>query len=803
MLAPHFKSKVDSLWNHFWSAGITNPLVAVEQITYLIFLKHLEDIAPRAIYEGFPTCRWSFIQQQKNDVRNLIDTVFPWLRGIEDRLAKAGLRNRELAGLGNRMADAYFQLDPAKDFVLEKVIEILDQLFGRGKNTRSNWDLMGDTFEYLLNEVASAGPNGQFRTPRHIASFLVDLLQPQPAESIIDPAAGTGGFLVSAHQYLKHAFTSADARHVEWDGTLHNATADKATKKQKAVIENGRYFTGLDSDRTMARIAWMNMVLHGIQDARIIQCDSLSNWEENPHGSLYSPEQYDIVFTNPPFTGTIGRDDVASDLLRFPRGKTNKEGRLAPVTEKTELLFGWLLLDLLKVQGRCAVIVPEGVLFGTTDAHIKFRRELLTQHRVLAVISLPPSVFAPYTGVKTSILVFQKVANRKQSKRTKFERPLTEEVWFYEVTQEAFTLDAKRSPREGLDNDLWDALHHFRQRADGKMASQQEYAQPKQVRQRWRLVQLVDENGEPTPLARSHGADKSIRASEGQVRPIHELFGDLPPDPKAAEAQIKSRTEAFLIDAVMHMYMPVTRTALRELARYDNPVARDRKEVARRHLDPLTVSVKRTLKQENLRALFDDPSTSAGWRLFSEAAEQAHDAAYARCVAELDREASSAGGTQERDLAQIAAEFSKLDGFDVCLQAHDQPWTISAPQSIKHWTVKVRDWARDTQWRSPDHRLKGSHLKTGVRPEYVAAREAEGLYDSESERLRPDAANWLDPDCIEANGWSLSAARYKPFDLSALKSKQNASELIYALRDAESSIQSALERLLAMVEGHS
>lgn len=801
MLAPYFKSKVDRLWNQFWSAGITNPLVAVEQITYLIFLKRLEDIAPADIYEGFENCKWTHIRQEKTNVKHLVDVVFPWLRGVEARLAGAGPVDAELAGLGNRMADAYFQLDPAKGAVLAKSIEIIDQLFSRVHDASAAQDLMGDTFEYLLNEVSSAGTNGQFRTPRHIIRFLVDLLAPKPGELVIDPAAGTGGFLFSAHQHLKRELTSSDTLKIEWDGAIQNATANEATKKQKGLIYSGKYFVGLDNDRTMARIGWMNMVLHGIRDPKIVQGDSLSNWQGKPHGSLISPQQYDVVFANPPFTGTVDRSDVAQDAIRFPRGKAKKgDSNPPPITEKTELLFGWLLLDLLKVGGRCAVIVPEGVLFGTTDAHVKLRRELLTKHHVSAVISLPSGVFLPYTGVKTSVLVFEKITSRKDSKLAKFDHPLTEEVWFYEVAQDAFTLDAKRNPREELANDLWDALYQFRQRANGARKKKPDYAQPKQIRQRWRLVQLIDENGEPTAFGRSHGADALVRASEGLVRPIHELFSDLPSDPKAAEAQVKEFTWAFLVDAIMHMYQPAVRDALRELAGHDNQLVIDRKAVARRHLDLATVTVKRALKHKDLRILFETASENVGWRLFSEAAEQAHETAYARLVDELDRETISTGGMQERDLKEIATEFAKLDGFDVCLQAHDEPLLVSPAETIKHWTVKVRDWVRDDEWHSPDRRLRGSHVKNRVRPEYVSAREAEGLYDPVTGKLRDEAANWLDPDCIEANDWSLSAGRYKPFDFSELKSKQNAAELIKALQTTEGDIQAALSQLLAMVE---
>lgn len=208
MLAPHIKKKVDKLWDRFWAAGITNPLVAVEQITYLLFLQRLEAIDAKrqrernlpSLYVGHEDCKWSYIRQQKTDVRHLIENVFPWLRELDKKLAQGHREVTELESLGNRMADAYFQLDPGKSQVLSDAVDLIDQLFARAGSGTAAQDVMGDTFEYLLGEIATAGKNGQFRTPRHLIRFMVELIDPQPGQRLIDPAAGTGGFLFSAQQ---------------------------------------------------------------------------------------------------------------------------------------------------------------------------------------------------------------------------------------------------------------------------------------------------------------------------------------------------------------------------------------------------------------------------------------------------------------------------------------------------------------------------------------------------------------------------------------------------------------------------
>ncbi|MFN3985814.1 MAG: N-6 DNA methylase [Rhodocyclaceae bacterium] len=499
MLAPHIKKKVDELWNRFWAAGLTNPLVAVEQITYLLFLKRLEDIDLKrqqhgfsSIYAGYESCKWSYIRQEKTNPGHLIDVVFPWLRDLDKHFTRASADGTELASLNNRMADAYFQLDPNKGKVLSDAIDAIDQLFARAGEGSAAQDIMGDTFEYLLSEVATAGKNGQFRTPRHLIRFMVELLDPEPGQRVIDPAAGTGGFLFSTQQYLMRKFSAQDNLRLEWDGTPHRTDGAAATPEQYAAIHNGANFVGLDNDRTMARIGWMNLVLHDVTDPHLLQGDSLSKREGKEQlEELLESESYDFVLANPPFTGTVDSGDLEPDSLRFPRVGGGGKKKDDSITNKSELLFLWLMLDLLRVGGRCAVIIPEGVLFGNTDAHARLRRELLTEHVVEGVISLPGGVFQPYTGVKTSILIFRKETRRDDKQTfTGAVAPRTEYVWFYEVEKDGYSGNAKRTPLPGQQNDLWDALEKFKawrvHGRDGAARTEKTLLQPSYWPERWR-----------------------------------------------------------------------------------------------------------------------------------------------------------------------------------------------------------------------------------------------------------------------------------------------------------------------------
>lgn len=817
MLAPHIKKKVDELWNRFWAAGLTNPLVAVEQITYLLFLKRLEDIDLKrqqrgfpSIYFGFETCKWSYIRQDKTNPTHLIEVVFPWLRDLDKHFTGASADGTELASLNNRMADAYFQLDPNKGKVLSDAIDKIDELFARAGEGSAAQDIMGDTFEYLLSEVATAGKNGQFRTPRHLIRFMVELLDPEPGQRVIDPAAGTGGFLFSAQQYLMRKYSAQDNLVLEWDGTPHRTDGAAATPEQYAAIHHGANFVGLDNDRTMARIGWMNLVLHDVHDPHLYQADSLSKRDPSKRSTeLLTPESYHFVLANPPFTGTVDSNDLEKDSKLFPRAAEKGKKKDDALTNKSELLFLWLMLDLLQVGGRCAVIIPEGVLFGNTDAHVRLRRELLTEHVVEGVISLPGGVFQPYTGVKTSILIFRKETRRDDKQTfTGGSAPRTEHAWFYEVEEDGYSRDAKRNARPGQNNDLWDALEKFKAwRTQGRSGAQQNekvLLQPTFRAERWRQALLRDTADKLTPAGEAFSALPDTSMWDGQVWGMHELFPDLLADPKAAEIQVRNAASKALYDLVIQYFAPPTQPVwakwkgagtATKLMDADKALAEWQKAIKtpQQEFNRAAREVHRFFEAEDSTSLplwkdMVKDALSAGLAFHEHAAKQAPTVQFPELASVNDLAAA---------LETIAREVAKLDGFDVTLRslAIDR---VSELNAAKHWVVAVRTWALNDEWQSEDGLLLGSHDADGlVRPAYVVAMLAAGLYD-EKGTLKDGL---LDPDCIEGRDWNLSAGQYKPFDFTQLKSDKSVSQLIGELKTTEQKIIGGLDKLLAMVEG--
>lgn len=799
MLAPQIKKKVDALWNKFWTAGITNPLVAIEQITYLLFLKRLEDLDNIRVKNGKPSiyqaaeqdeerkaerCRWSYIKQDKTP-KHLLDVVFPWLRELEKKFVGEGALTNGVEAIGNRMSDAYFQLDLNKGAILGEAIDLIDALFARVDTIGAAADVMGDTFEYLLSEIATAGKNGQFRTPRHIIRFMVELLDPQPGHHIIDPAAGTGGFLFSSLNYILQQHTEPENLRLEWDGTPHRTAGERLSSEAYRRIHQGDFYVGLDNDRTMVRIGWMNLVLHGIENPQIYQRDSLGKRRnDDPLRDLLRSEMYDRVFANPPYTGTVDTNDLERSLFP-PAGKSGKKANEA-ITNKSELLFVWTMLDLLRVGGRCAVIVPEGVLFGSTEAHLRLRRELLTEHLLEAIISLPAGVFQPYTGVKTSILVFQKETRKEDRGVWKTaDTPRTQHVWFYEVKDEALSLDAKRTEQRGKNNDLWDALEKFKTRHDST-ADALVYSQPVYETQRWRMVDqhtLEVFADEPEVL---HWKD--------QAAAIHELFANLPANPKEAEALITQRE----LSALQHLALVCLNAAARETQETSKSKRKkEERQDAIQNILRKAVPLFRTPCNQQ-RSLFEKEESLA-WPLFQKAFQSALDWAIETltqqvmtntAIGELAYDAAAVVAEAHR----VAREFAKLDGYDVMLrtlQVNKRAEPLAEPKS---WRAPVRAYARNDAWQSEDGRLIGSHDAQGnVRPEYVASIT---LY--EDGKLKEDL---LDPDCIEARGWNLSAGQYKPFTFATVKSDKSVADMIRELKVKEQEFIVGLDKLLAMVEG--
>jgi len=415
MLDTNLKSKINKLWDKFWSGGLSNPITAIEQMSYLIFMKKLEDEDEKrireagftgekyvSIFKGHEDCKWSQWVTKPAEIilDHVRDKVFPFMRNIGDgdSLYKEYMKG---ANFGIPIAS-----------LLIEAVNIINDMHIKEQNQ----DTQGDIYEYLLSELTTAGKNGQFRTPRHIINMMVNLADPKSDDKILDPACGTAGFLVSAYQYILQANKKEEV------STL--------TPTKKKILDEESIF-GYDIDETMTRIALMNLMMHGIKKPNIRRGNTLSDAEPR-----VSDKTYDVILANPPFKGSLNEAEISK--------------RFRIKTKKTELLFLELMYLALAPSGRCAVIVPEGVLFGNSNAHKRVREILLTDCRLDAVISMPSGVFKPYAGVSTAILFF-----------TKGEP--TERVWFYKMEADGFSLDDKRTFIDGV-GDVNNILERFRER---------------------------------------------------------------------------------------------------------------------------------------------------------------------------------------------------------------------------------------------------------------------------------------------------------------------------------------------------
>ena len=419
MINGELRSTIDRVWDAFWSGGISNPLEVIEQITYLLFLRRLDDIQKNAeakarftdgrienpmYLPGQEHLRWSAFKQLSPDrmFARVRDEVFPYLQNLGSQFSG------DDSTFTHHMKGARFTIP--KPELLVKVVDMLDEV------PMENRDTNGDLYEYMLSKLATSGTNGQFRTPRHIIELMVDIMAPTPEDRIVDPACGTAGFLVVASEYLRK----------------HRPELFTNAAQRKAF--HSSMFSGFDFDSTMLRIGSMNMLLHGVENPEIAYRDSLSE------GAAGEESRYTLVLANPPFAGSLDYDATSSDRLRVVK------------TKKTELLFLALFLRLLEPGGRAAVIVPDGVLFGSSKAHKGLRKMLVEEQKLDAVIKLPSGVFRPYAGVSTAILVF-----------TKTNSGGTDDVWFYDVRADGFSLDDKRNPVEA--NDLPDVRARWAERA--------------------------------------------------------------------------------------------------------------------------------------------------------------------------------------------------------------------------------------------------------------------------------------------------------------------------------------------------
>ena len=428
MITGELKNRIDALWDIFAAGGLVNPLDVIEQITYLMFIHDLDEMDNRKAKDsemlGLPytsifseevavngrtidgqQLKWSvFHDLPAAKMYEIVqEWVFPFIKTLHSDADSA---------YSKYMDDAIFKLPTP--LVLSKVVDCLDGIYAQMAQIQET-DIRGDVYEYLLSKISQSGRNGQFRTPRHIIRMMVELMDPTAQEVICDPACGTSGFLVAAAEYLRETrrqeiFYSRENLEHYMDGMFH----------------------GFDMDRTMLRIGAMNMMTHGIENPDIQYRDSLSDQNTDR-------EKYTLVLANPPFKGSLDADTVSADLLKLCK------------TKKTELLFLALFLRMLKVGGRCACIVPDGVLFGSSKAHKDIRKALVEDNRLEAVISMPSGVFKPYAGVSTAVLVVTKTGHGG-----------TDQVWFYDMKADGFSLDDKRTPVS--ENDIPDIVARFRNR---------------------------------------------------------------------------------------------------------------------------------------------------------------------------------------------------------------------------------------------------------------------------------------------------------------------------------------------------
>jgi type I restriction enzyme M protein len=447
------RAQVDLLWDKLWSGGLANPLDAIEQISFLLFLKRLDDdenrrekqakLRQQSYQPRVPAeMRWSYWTHLEGSqaLKHLREQVFPWFRdlGSSGSSFELYMKNAELKI--NRSG------------LLIEATKLIDQM----QIASQNQDVQGDLYEYLLGRLNTAGLNGQFRTPRHIIRMMVQMIDPHPNERIGDLAAGTAGFLVNAYQYILEQYTPPESLTYDDDGWPHNMTGELLSDDERKFLQ-AKAFRGYDNDSgmTMLRIGSMNLMLHGIEYPRFYYMDTLSK-------DFKETREYDVILMNPPFKGAIDKDEVSPTLPSY--------------TTKTELLFLHLILRALDMGGRVAVIVPDGVLFGSSNAHMKIRQKIIEENRLDGVVSMPSGVFKPYAGVSTATLFFTRGGT-------------TERTWFYDMEHDGFSLDDKR--QRVPENDILDILNCWRNRHNPIFQSEREQ-------------RLVDLRSQIAPLKAAH-----------------------------------------------------------------------------------------------------------------------------------------------------------------------------------------------------------------------------------------------------------------------------------------------------------
>ena len=434
---PKLRSQVDALWDKFWTGGLSNPLDAIEQFSYLLFLKRLDDrenAAERQAKRKGTTyqpkvpkeMRWGYWTKMKaEDALNHVKTVvFPKMIELAE----------EKSSFWEYMQGAECKIRKAS--LLIEAVNLIDEM----KISEQNQDVQGDLYEYMLGHMQFAGRGGQFRTPRHIIRMMVQMVDPKPRERIGDLAGGTGGFLVNAHQYILEKHTSAGILEYDAEGQAHHLIGDQLSAAERSFMSSKKYLRGFDNDSgmTILRIGSMNLMLHGIESPQFYYMDSLSK-------SFDDEREYDVILMNPPFKGAVDKGGVHPTLPSD--------------TTKSELLFLHLILRALDMGGRAAVIVPDGVLFGSSRAHVEVRRRIIEENRLDGVVSMPSGVFKPYAGVSTAVLFFTRGAQ-------------TKDIWFYDMAHDGFSLDDKRQAVD--ENDIPDVLKCWENRNNRKFLESRE-----------------------------------------------------------------------------------------------------------------------------------------------------------------------------------------------------------------------------------------------------------------------------------------------------------------------------------------
>lgn len=569
---PKLRSQVDALWDKFWTGGLSNPLDAIEQFSYLLFLKRLDDrenAAERQAKRKGTTyqpsvkkeMRWGYWTKMKaEEALNHVKTVvFPKMIEMAD----------EKSSFWEYMQGAECKIRKAS--LLIEAVNLIDEM----KISEQNQDVQGDLYEYMLGHMQFAGRGGQFRTPRHIIRMMVQMVDPKPRERVGDLAGGTGGFLVNAHQHILEKHTSAGILEYDAEGQAHHLIGDQLSAAERTFMSSKKYLRGFDNDSgmTILRIGSMNLMLHGIESPQFYYMDSLSK-------SFDDEREYDVILMNPPFKGAVDKGGVHPTLPSD--------------TTKSELLFLHLILRALDMGGRAAVIVPDGVLFGSSRAHVEIRRRIIEENRLDGVVSMPSGVFKPYAGVSTAVLLFTRGA---QSKDTPAPHG-SGGVWFYDMAHDGFSLDDKRVAVS--ENDIPDVIDCWNHRFDKKFKETRDLrlgelrAQLTPLKEerlklqaevnRLTFEQAINTDGDGGISAKLVEADGQVSSLQSQIMPLQLEVDRLSRQFWVTKEQVKankydlsaSRYRQVDADAVYHEKPSVT---LERLTRLENVMLDEIKEI--------------------------------------------------------------------------------------------------------------------------------------------------------------------------------------------------------------------------------